>query len=179
MWCLVTWVCIYWFLYGYANVYTHTHTHIYTETVYVYVYTISRYLQIHILLRIGIYLFICIYRLANTFTYTDSYMCVHGGLGIRKLDLNPGSASYFPVLSVKNPDYVISNSFQPSIQSLWFGDFIFINMDVYIQSFRKCFPTFIFIPLVLNRMLHFSKKDTFNDFLNWAICVNSLSTFRL
>lgn len=65
----------------------------------------------------------------------------------------------------------------PSFKSLC--DLVFINMDMYIQSFREnwCFLTLAFNPLVLNIMPRFSKKETFGDFLNWAICVDSLSTF--
>lgn len=49
--------------------------------------------HIHMLLEVSTCLFICVYRLANIYTYTDNYMCVHGGLGVRKLDLNSGSPS--------------------------------------------------------------------------------------
>lgn len=36
--------------------------------------------------------------------------------------------------------------------------------------------TFAFIPLVLNIIPHFLKKEALSDSLNWAICANSLST---
>lgn len=36
--------------------------------------------------------------------------------------------------------------------------------------------TFAFIPLVLNVLPRFPQNDTFDDFLNWAVCVNSSSS---
>ena len=137
IWCLVTWVCIYWLLYGYANMYTYTQRWSMCKHMHIQV---PAYIHVPMEVNTCVFMSIHIYTVLPIHKHTQTILCVYIHISKcisytwRSRNQKMGCVSwicyqpvqeswtrgkkgpYFPILSVKNTQ--ITRSQTPPIPAL-------------------------------------------------------------